>query len=208
MSLFSHYPSEGARVRFTQTRLLCIQFNYSLVRSWRRYDNLLLDIGRVLFFSHFYEPRRSWGLWKWWKKKTNTRLISNHHDRTSLVNNGFITRQLLLTKLVQSWWLVRSWRRYDSWILDIGRVLFFPHLFALSRSKYDWFISRAKKESNCVCGTTQHESPLCFLCFDSFLQLFATSSLTLSKNYELCKFARDQSGKSWTGKRDPSLSLG
>ena len=24
------------------------------------------------------------------KKKTNTRLISNNHDRTSLVNNGFL----------------------------------------------------------------------------------------------------------------------
>ena len=208
MSLFSHYPSEGARVCFTQTRLLCIQFKYSLVRSWRRYDSWILDIGGVLFFFRILWTETKLRCMKLVKKKTNTRLISNHHDRTSLVNNGFITRQPLLTKLVQSSWLIRSWRRYDSWILDIGRVLFFPHLFALSRIKYDWFISRAKKESNCVCGTTHHESPLCFLCFDSFLQLFATSSLTLSKNYELCKFARDQSGKSWTGKRDPSLSLG
>ena len=45
-------------------------------------------------------------------------------------------------------------------------------------------------------------------CFDFFLPIFSSSSLTLPKNYELCKFARDQSGQSRAGKRDPSSSLG
>ena len=58
------------------------------------------------------------------------------------------------------------------------------------------------------------ESLSCFFvfvfvfCFDFFLPIFSSSSLTLAKNYELCKFARDQSGQSRAGKRDPSSSLG
>ena len=36
MSLFSYYSSEGSRALFTQTRLLSTQFNYSLIRTWRR----------------------------------------------------------------------------------------------------------------------------------------------------------------------------
>ena len=48
------------------------------------------------------------------KNETNTRQTSNHHDWTSLVNNGFIIKQ---------------------------------RNFALSRMKYNWFISRAGKES-------------------------------------------------------------
>ena len=160
MSLFSHYPSEGARVRFTQTRLLCIQFNYSLRRSWRRYDNWILDIGRVLFLFRIFMDGDEVEVYENSKKKneTNTRQTSNHHDWTSLVNNGFIIKQ---------------------------------RNFALSRMKYNWFISRAGKEK-----------------FDFFLPLFATSSLILSKNYELYKFARDQSGKSRSDKRDPSFPLG
>ena len=47
-----------------------------------------------------------------------------------------------------------------------------------------------------------------FFCFDFFLPIFSSSSLTLPKNYELCKFARDQSGQSRAGKRDPSFQLG
>ena len=137
MSLFSHYPSEGARVRFTQTRLLCIQFNYSLRRSWRRYDSWILDIGRVLFLFRIFMDRDELEVYENGKKKneTNTRLTSNHHDWTSLVNNGFITRQ---------------------------------RNFALSRIKYNWFISRAGKERNCVCSTANLESPLCFLCLTFF----------------------------------------
>ena len=92
------------------------------------------------------------------KKKTNTRLISNHHDRTSLVNNGFITRQPLWTKLVQSSWLIRSWRRYDSWILDIGRVLFFPHLFALSRIKWLVYFKSQERKQLCLWHNTSRES--------------------------------------------------
>ena len=30
------------------------------------------------------------------KKKTNTRLISNNHDRTSLVNNGFFYKATVI----------------------------------------------------------------------------------------------------------------
>ena len=56
------------------------------------------------------------------------------------------------------------------------------------------------------------ESLSCFFvfvfCFDFFLPIFSSSSLTLPKNYELCKFARDQSGQSRAGKSDPSSSLG
>ena len=116
MSLFSHHPSEGARVRFTQTRLLCSQFNYSLRRSWRRYDSWILDIGRVLFLFRIFMDGDEVEVYENSKKKneTNTRQTSNHHDWTSLVNNGFIIKQ---------------------------------RNFALSRIKYNWFISRAGKES-------------------------------------------------------------
>ena len=116
MSLFSHYPSEGARVRFTQTRLLCIQFNYSLRLSWRRYDSWILDIGWVLFLFRIFMDRDEVEVYENGKKKneTNTRQTSNHYDWTSLVNNGFIIKQ---------------------------------RNFALSRIKYNWFISRAGKES-------------------------------------------------------------
>ena len=69
------------------------------------------------------------------KNETNTRQTSNHHDWTSLVNNGFIIKQ---------------------------------RNFALSRIKYNWFISRAGKERNCVCSTANLESPLCFLCLTFF----------------------------------------
>ena len=39
------------------------------------------------FFLHFYEQRQSQGPYK---HKKRVRLISSHHDQTSLVNKGFI----------------------------------------------------------------------------------------------------------------------
>ena len=53
---------------------------------WPSARSRWLDIGQVLFLR-VYGPRRSRGSWT---RKKRTRPISNHLDRTNLVNKGFI----------------------------------------------------------------------------------------------------------------------
>ena len=56
------------------------------------------------------------------------------------------------------------------------------------RVKNYFLTSRATgKKSNIFVAHETHESSLCFLCFDCILPLFATPSLTLSKNYKLVR---------------------
>ena len=53
---------------------------------WPSVRSRWLDIGQVLFLR-VYGPRRSWGPYT---RKKRTRPISNHLDRTNLVNKGFM----------------------------------------------------------------------------------------------------------------------